>query len=271
MGHHGVTEVRRLTSAAELLEATGPHPVVVLDIGDGFVPPAYAVGPVGNAPSGGWAAGSAVAIHRRSDHGVPGTAVLGTASGLATLLDDPEVRGWVTGGGNRHLSVPRGTVDIVAARLDLGTRGGDWDWLWTRAEPPAVAGEDSVGLLDPGDREEVERFLDLHSPRTHGQPFARSGQLWVGVREGGDGPLVAVGGSEPSQAGTPALAGIAVDTHRRGEGWGAAVTAHLTRLAVRRTGACTLGMFADNDVARRLYHRLGFTTGMEWTSRWFGP
>ena len=57
---------------------------------------------------------------------------------------------------------------------------------------------------------------------------------------------------------------------RRGEGWGAAVTAHLTRLAVAETGACALGMFADNDVARRLYHRLGFTTGMEWTSRWFG-
>ena len=35
-------------------------------------------------------------------------------------------------------------------------------------------------------------------------------------------------------------------------------------------GACALGMFADNDVARRLYHRLGYTTGMEWTSRWFG-
>jgi predicted GNAT family acetyltransferase len=47
------------------------------------------------------------------------------------------------------------------------------------------------------------------------------------------------------------------------------VTAHLTRLAVLEAGACTLGMFADNDIARRLYHRLGFTTGMEWTSRWF--
>ena len=55
----------------------------------------------------------AVAFHRRSDHGVPGSAVLGTASGLAVLLDDPEVRAWVTGGGNRHLSVPRGTVGVV--------------------------------------------------------------------------------------------------------------------------------------------------------------
>ena len=36
-------------------------------------------------------------------------------------------------------------------------------------------------------------------------------------------------------------------------------------------GACALGMFADNDVARGLYHRLGYTTGMEWTIGWFGP
>ena len=40
--------------------------------------------------------------------------------------------------------------------------------------------------------------------------------------------------------------------------------------AVEETGACALGMFADNDTARRVYERLGFTTGMRWTSRWFG-
>ena len=94
----------------------------MLDVGSGFVAPAYAVG----SPADG-----AVAFHRRSDHGVPGSAALGTASGLARLLDDPQVRGWVTGGGNRHLSVPRGLMPVVAERLDLGTRGGEWDWLWT--------------------------------------------------------------------------------------------------------------------------------------------
>lgn len=262
--------VRRLTSTVELVEATGAHPVAVLDVGAGFTPPAYAVGPAAGASGNeGFAEGSAVALHRRSDHGVPGTAVLGTASGLATLLDDPEVRDWVTGAPKRHLSVPRGTVDVVAARLDLGTRGGEWDWLWTRAEPPTVTGEDAVRPLEPGAREEVVRFLDEHSPRTHGRPFARPGQLWVGVRDRVGGRLVAVGCSEQWQGGIPALAGIAVDVARRGHGWGAAVTAHLTRRAVRETGACTLGMFADNDGARRLYHRLGFTTGMEWTSRWF--
>ena len=259
-----MSPVRRLGSPAELAAATGDHPVAVLDVGAGFVPPSYAA--LAPQPGG---LPSAVAFHRRSDHGVPGSAVLGTASGLATLLDDPEVRAWVTGGDNRHLSVPRGTVDVLRDRLDLGRRGGEWDWMWTREEPPPVPGEDEVHVIDPALRGEVERFLDAHSPRTHGQPFARPGQRWVGVRDPADGSLVAVGGSEPSQGGTPTLAGIAVETSRRGQGWGAAVTAHLTRLAVRESGACALGMFADNDAARRVYLRLGFRTGMEWTSRWF--
>ncbi|HET6968784.1 MAG TPA: GNAT family N-acetyltransferase, partial [Ornithinibacter sp.] len=248
--------MRRLTTLDELVTVTGRHPVAVLDVGAGFVAPAYAVG---TGPA------ATVAFHRRSDHGVPGSAAIGTASGLAALLDTPEVRAWVTGGGNRHLSVPRGLVGVVEERLDLGTRGGEWDWMWTREAPPAVPGEEHVVALDATTREEAEAFLTEHSPRTHGQPFARAAQRWVGVRDPGSGALVALGCSEPSTAGTPTLAGIAVAVGRRGEGWGAAVTARLTRLAVAETGACALGMFADNDVARRVYHRLGFRTGMEWT------
>ena len=258
--HPSGTGIRVLTTAAELADATGGHPVAVLDVGAGLVPPAHAVG----SPADG-----AVVFRRRSDHGVPGSAALGTASGLATLLDDPAVRAAVTGGGNRHLSVPRVLMPVVAQRLDLGHRGGEWDWMWTRSAPPEVPHEGAVGPMEPADREEMVDFLEVHSPRTHGQPFARPEQHWVGVRDD-DGTLVALGCSEPVASGLPTLAGIAVDVRRRGEGWGAAVTAHLTRLAVDEVGACALGMFADNDVARRLYHRLGYTTGMEWTSRWFG-
>ena len=72
--------VRVLGTADELAEATGGHPVAVLDVGAGFVAPAFAVG----SPADG-----AVIFHRRSDHGVPGTAALGTASGLATPARRP--------------------------------------------------------------------------------------------------------------------------------------------------------------------------------------
>ena len=57
--------VRTLATLDELVEATEGHPVAVLDVGAGFVAPAYAVG---TDPDG------AVAFHRRSDHGVPGSA-----------------------------------------------------------------------------------------------------------------------------------------------------------------------------------------------------
>ncbi len=202
---------------------------------------------------------------------MPGSAALGTASGLATLLDDPAVRAWVTGGGNRHLSVPRGLMPVVAQRLDLGSRGGEWDWMWTRAAPPVVPGEEHVEVLDPAaPRRRPRRSSTEHSPRTHGQPFARPGQRWVGRARrttGRSSPSAAASRAPRARPRWPASRSTA---GRRGEGWGAAVTAHLTRLAVDETGACALGMFADNDVARRLYHRLGYTTGMEWTSRWFG-
>ena len=57
-----MSAVHALTAAAELVDATGGHPVAVLDVGAGFVAPAYAVGSLTDG---------AVAFHRRSDHGVP--------------------------------------------------------------------------------------------------------------------------------------------------------------------------------------------------------
>ena len=62
--------IHTLGSLQEVLDLVGPHPVLTLDIGDGFRAPAYA------ARSGtGWT----VAFHRRSDHGIRGSAVIGTA------------------------------------------------------------------------------------------------------------------------------------------------------------------------------------------------
>jgi GNAT superfamily N-acetyltransferase len=258
MGHHRVSAARALTTLEDLLDRTDRHPVVVLDVGSGFEPPAWAVDD---------GRGRAVVFPRRSDHGIPGAAALGDGPGLDDLFADARVREWFGAGGFRHLSVPRAHHAVVARHLELGERGGDWDWMWTTRSPRPVPGEESVRTVGAGAREELTAFLDEHSPRTHGQPFARPGQLWVAVRDDG-GALLACGGSEPSAAGTPTLAGIAVHADRRRAGLGTAVTAHLTRRAVMATGACALGMFADNDAARRVYQRLGFTTGMRWRSRW---
>lgn len=252
-----MSTLRRVTTPEELVRLTDGHPVAVLDIGRGLSGPGWAVEDDGHA----------VVVPRRSDHGVPGAAVLGDEAGIDALFADPRVREWFLHSGAQHLSAPREHQHVIARHLDLGERGGDWDWMWTRAAPPPVAGEERVVPLQPADRDEATAFLAAHSPSTHGQPFARPGQEWVGVRDAG-GALLACGGSEPSEAGTPTLAGIAVATDRRRAGLGAAVTAALTRRAVATAGACALGMFADNDPARSVYERLGFTTGMRWRSRW---
>lgn len=251
-------QVTRLDTYDALLEASGQHPVVVLDVGRGAPMPAWEA----RTPGG----GTAIAFARRSDHGVPGASVLGDADAVALLVADDRVRTWFAAGDFRHLGRPREVDDVVEAHLPVGPVAGDWEWMWTRTLPPAVPHEDRVERLVPGDREELSAFLEAASPRTHGQPFARPDQRWVGVREAGR--IVACGVSEPSTAGTPTLAGIAVEPALRGSGLGAAVTAELTREAVARTGACALGMYSDNDVARRLYHRLGYRTEVEWRSRW---
>ncbi|MGL5930891.1 MAG: GNAT family N-acetyltransferase [Dermatophilaceae bacterium] len=252
--------VRALASPADVVAATGAHPLALLDLGDGERPRGFAVGT--DLRTG------AVVVARASDHGVPGVALLGTGISYAALLRDQQVRTWLRHSDVRHVSAPRESFDAVRPHLPFDPdRSGDWDWMWTRTPPPELAAEDRVRVLGPSTRDELLDFLRRASPRTHGQPFARTGQVWVGIRTD-RGRLVACGGSEASEAGTPVLAGIAVDPARRGQGLGAAVTAYLTRRAVADTGTCALGMFADNVVARRLYHRLGYTTGMEWHSAW---
>ena len=250
--------VVRLGTIEELLAASHEHPVVRYDVGSGFVPPAWAA-----TTASGWA----VAFPRRSDHGVPGASVLGHADALEVLLRDDRVRRWFAAGGFRHLGRPREHHDLVERLLPVGSRGGDWDWMWTTSAPPRTVGEDRVLDVGPDARDELAALLAAESPRTHGQPFARPGQRWVAVHDA-DGRLLACGGAEPSAAGIPVLSGIAVVGTHRGRGLGAAVTAALTRTAVAERGACVLGMFADNDVARRLYRRLGFDTAVRWRSRW---
>jgi GNAT superfamily N-acetyltransferase len=234
------------------------HPVIAFDIGAGFSPPAYALGTLVD--------GGAVAVQRRSDRGHPGLAVLGSPPAVRSLLVSEEVRALVREQGLTHISVPRSAFGQVVDLHEWGG-GGEWDWMWTTTAVPPLPHEPVIEVVDETAAGELVEFLQRANPRTHGEPFARPHQLWVTLRQ--DGRLVACGSWDLATSGIPVLAGIAVDPTRRGEGFGAAVTAYLTRRAVSGFGACTLGMFADNVTARRLYHRLGYRTGAEWSSRWF--
>jgi predicted GNAT family acetyltransferase len=93
---------------------------------------------------------------------------------------------------------------------------------------------------------------------------------WFGVRD--VDRLVACAAVEEDRPGVPGLASIATDPQYRGRGLGGAVTAGATRWAFERGHeVVTLGMYSDNAVARRMYHRLGFSGDHRWSSRGLNP
>ncbi|HYN29223.1 MAG TPA: GNAT family N-acetyltransferase [Dermatophilaceae bacterium] len=255
--------LRRVRTHADLLAASGGSPFVRWDLTDPLVAKGYAV----SAGDGAQAVGpGSVAFARRTRARGVSLVLLGSAAGVTDLVSRPEVRAWAAGlDAARAVSAPRGADAAVPGALGAGD-ATQWEWMWTTRALPDVPGQERVQVLDESHREALLAFLGAHNPRTHGQPFARPGQLWVGVRDR-RGALVAIGCSEPNPAGAPHLAGITVAPGLRGHGLGAAVTAYLTSEGVGRTGVCTLGMYADNDRARALYHRLGYSTEVVWSTR----
>lgn len=208
--------------------------------------------------------GEALALPRETRTRSHGLLVMGPATDvepllaalvLAGLLPDPLA----------GVTVQRESLDAVARHLPLGG-GNDWDWLCATQSPSVVAAEDRVVPLGPDDEPAIRALLSAGNPRTDAHPFEYPDQHWLGVRSD-DGALLACGVREPNAAGHPLLAGITVHPSERGTGLGLAVTARLTRDAVRTAGVCTLGMYADNDVARRVYTGLGYGQTHAWSSR----
>jgi len=168
---------------------------------------------------------------------------------------------------------PRGfTLPRDAHRLlppDPAIRWLDhWDFMWTASPPPRLPAEDRVDWLGEADHDAIDALLDTANPSRTKSPRDGWARRWAGLRDG-SGALVAVGAVGATRGGQPHLASIGTRPDTRGQGLGAAVTAFLTRPALASDGVCTLRMYADNAVARRLYHRLGYRTDGELTSGGF--
>lgn len=74
-----------------------------------------------------------------------------------------------------------------------------------------------------------------------------------------DGALLACAALVEHVRGVAHLASIVTRTDQRGRGLGRAVTAWITRrLLDEGAPVVTLGMYADNAAARRVYHALGY-------------
>lgn len=243
--------LQAISAHDDLLAFSGRSPFLRWDVPAPLTTPAYRCG-------------EAFAVPRETRTRSHGLLVMGPPGDveplLAALVDsgrlpDPLAR----------VTVQRGSLDAVARHLPLGG-GNDWDWLCATQAPSEVSAEHRVAPLGPEDEPSIRALLEEGNPRTDAHPFEYPGQRWVGVRSF-DGTLVACGVREPNAAGHPLLAGITVHPAERGTGLGLAVTARLTREAVDEAGVCTLGMYADNDVARRVYTRLGYGDTHSWSSR----
>ncbi len=172
-----------------------------------------------------------------------------------------------------RVSVVREAVPLLPAGL-APVGGDDWDWFATTAPPPQrLPGEDRASPVDVTDPAVLEAVLDLlhgHSPRYSRDPRQADATWWaIPDPDRPDGlpvAFVAVAAVEQLPRAVH-LASIATRTDRRGQGLGSALTAAVTRAALADgCDAVVLGMYADNDPARRMYHRLGFVDTHRWRS-----
>ena len=263
-----------LRGRAELLAAAGDDPFVRWDL------PAR--------PERAWRLGDAVAVTRLSHRRIAGLSAwvrppdgrydrgaVPDAAGrrrLSALLEALLGPGGPERGAVRAVSVPLGCADLLRGLVRL-EGGGDWEWMATTREPPPNPAEAAlVDLDDAADAAEIAA-LAVENPLFEGEPGTGRTERWVGARDGA-GRLIACGARHRTSGGAAHLSGILVAWSARGRGLGRAVTGALTRESVRDEGVCTLGMYADNAVARRLYHGLGYVTAHAWSSRhlsWESP
>ncbi|MBV1850376.1 GNAT family N-acetyltransferase [Catellatospora tritici] len=162
----------------------------------------------------------------------------------------------------RWLHLPRVPAEAVARRLPVVIQD-DWDFMWTTLAPQPLPGEASVRALDPDEHAAVDAVLDEALPHSTSRPGDPRIRRWYGISEGDR--LVAVAGDRSAHD-VGFLAGIGVAADRQGCGYGAALTAAVTRLLLAEFGLCSLGVMADNTGAIRLYQRLGYTNAIPRTS-----
>lgn len=163
------------------------------------------------------------------------------------------------------VTLPRAAVVPPGPVFGTDPSGVSWEWMWTPAAPPPVAGEERVHELD-ADPVELEKFLAEHSPRHSAEPDDDAVRAWLGVR-GERGELLACVALYGEVPGVDLMASVAVATSARGQGLGRAVAAAATRRSLReRPPVATVDLYADNAAARSLYGGLGYRLGQAFTS-----
>ncbi|MGF0116894.1 GNAT family N-acetyltransferase [Promicromonospora sp. Marseille-Q5078] len=215
------------------------------------------------------------------DHAPSGVSVLavGNAEGAARLVLAAEAELRRAGGGLGPVvraSMPRGTFAalsgstppaglVVPAPLDRPPFDA-WDWFCTTTSPAPQPGEDRVvELTGPDGRAGAAACLAVANPQGE-LPVDEHRSRWWGWRDA-DGVVRGVAGASRRVPGRPwALGSIGTDPAWRGQRIAAAVTAAATRAGLAEASMVTLGAYALNEPAHRVYRRLGYDLVQEFES-----
>lgn len=188
--------------------------------------------------------------------------VLDLLDGEARLHYRSEARGAMWLSAPRSIHVPPWVLD--ALRLAPAT---EWDWMSIDAMPAQEPDRPVTQLAreaGSGEVLETRRLLARANPVSTADPLGADEVAWFGAER--DGELVGVVGARLAQ-GAPSregafswhLHGLSVAPDARRAGYGRALTLAATRAGLA-AGAdwVSLGLYADNDAARRIYTGLGF-------------
>lgn len=165
-------------------------------------------------------------------------------------------------------SLTRGTWDLLPTRVRHSLplpQVAHWDWMVTTTAPPHRAGEERVVELSLAtDRAELETLQRLALPETY-TTLDKPDTRWFGWRDA-HGVLRCMAAASNWRTEVH-LGSIATHPQWRRRGLGATVTAALTRAGLAAIGQVSLGLYADNHAARRVYERLGFVLAHQVESR----
>lgn len=260
-----VPDERHRSLLAELRDVLHDDPFVVLDVDPATIErvvsaPGEAAAWLSAHPVRGvrWLTALALDPDSRTDI----AAAVGAAVRLAGLV--AEELGPVSG-----ITVSRGGLELLPEPL-RPVRHWEWDYWFTRREPDphearSAYGDDlEVVDLAPDDPR-LGPLLDLASPDAPLRPGDARVTRWAGVEdpEGGlpdTGGLAALLAVTTHRSGAAHLNDVATHPQRRGRRIARALCGRVTTDALRAgSPAVTLGMYAENDAARRVYDALGFT------------
>jgi GNAT superfamily N-acetyltransferase len=200
---------------------------------------------------------------------------LGDPAAVARLCERAARDGDPALGRARYATLERGALEAAGpelpAALGMKPDGSEWDWMWT---PGPLTGDPSGAErlpLGPATAAEVAECLSRAHPTASTAPDDERLIGWWGVRQ--DGRLMAVIGAILFAPGLPPhLVSLGVDPATRGQGlagvvMSAAVRDCLTVVPDVGDPMVSLGLYAANDVARRVYTRLGFRLEHRFASR----